>query len=122
MYTESTLTEKLKGFISENIHTIIKKTKQLKPNIDYYIKDLIDVYQQVDIHGNQRYIVSVFIYDVKNFYTLKILVDFVLIMDDLYVNYIGEDFSSNDNILNTYDYTMSNRGYLEWYNQINNNI
>ena len=78
-------------------------------------------------HGSidvQTYRINNFAYstDIKNFYEIRILIDFVIIKNDIYLNYIGEDFASNDNIINRYDYTMTNTGYLENRNQIKNNM
>lgn len=122
MYTKSIITEDLLEFIKLLISNIIKKVAKLDMNIDYYIKDIIDVYQQVDTHGNQRYIVKCFIYDIKNFNQIKILLDFLIISDDMYINYIGNDLASNLNIINKYDYRIFNSGYLKNTNNIQDNI
>ena len=122
MYTKLTIDEQLLYFIKYLINNIIKKTKKIKNGVDYYLKDIVELYQQVDTNGNQRYIVNCFIYDIKNFYEIRILIDFVIINNDIYLNYIGEDIASNDNIINRYDYTMTNTGYLENRNQIKNNM
>jgi hypothetical protein len=122
MYTKMTIDEDLLYFIKLLIKNVIQKTKKIRYNIDYFFKDIIEVYQQVDKHGNQRYIIKCFIYDIKNYYEIKILIDILILNNDIYLNYIGEDISSNGNILNKYDYTMSNTGYLENRNHIQHNI
>tara|TARA_B110001469_G_C9646187_1_gene326723 strand:+ start:425 stop:1426 length:1002 start_codon:yes stop_codon:yes gene_type:complete len=122
MYTKATIQEDLLTYSKILISSIIKKTVKLTNNIDYYVKEIVELYQQVDTNGNQRYIVKCFIFDIKNFYEIKILLDFLVIQDDMYINYVGEDLSSNLNIINKYDYKLSNTGYLTNRNNIKDNI
>jgi hypothetical protein len=113
MYTKDTMDEELLTDVKNKLYLILFKTIGLIYNVDYFLKDVLNIYQQVDFYGNKRYISSMFIYDIKNYYNFKIIIDYVIINDDLYINYVGEDISSNLNLLNNYDYTMSNIGYLE---------
>jgi hypothetical protein len=122
MYTRDTIPENLLGFLKKLIDNTIEKTIKIRQNVDYYIKNIIEVYQQVDINKNQRYIIKCFIYDIKNFYDVKILLDIVVINDNVYVNYIGNDISSQINILNKYDKKLSRVGYLYNRNNINDNV
>lgn len=122
MYTKDTIDEILLEKIKNQIYIIFYQGLKLVYNVDYFLKDIVNVYEQVDFYGNNRYIVSLFLYDIKNYYNFKLLIDYVIIKGDLYVNYIGDDISSNLNLLNKYDYTMSNRGYLENNINIDKNI
>ena len=122
MYTKLTIDENLLDFVKQCMYRIIKKTTKLKEGIDYKIKTIEEVYQKVDFMGNQRYIVKCFLFDIPNFYEIRILCDFLILSNDLYINYVGDNLASNTNILNKYDYTMSNIGYLESRNHIQDNI
>lgn len=122
MYTKDTINQELFDKILIYINILLKKILNVNYNIDYSIKNIVNVYQEIDFYGNERYIVNTFIYDIKNYYNFKIIIDFVIINNNLYINYIGEDISSNINLINKYDYTMSNIGYLENKEQINDDI
>ena len=111
-YNKAVLPENLHEFLKLTIERIIKKTVNLQENVEYFLKEMPDVYQMIDSHGNQRYIVMFFLYDIRNFYHLKLLTDFLIINENVYINYIGEDFSSSLNIVNRYDYRFDDSGYL----------
>ena len=121
MYTKQTIEESLLTFVKKSCEKIIYKTTKLKANDDIYIKNIEEVYQKVDTKGNQRYIVKCFVYDIPNFYDIKIIVDFFILDETLYINYIGENVASNNNILNRKDYIINDSGYLSDYDQIEKN-
>ena len=55
------------------------------------------------IGRNQRYIVDFFLYDVNNYYTIRIISDILVIDGDIYINYINTQNGSNPILLNNYD-------------------
>ena len=59
------------------------------------------------MNRNQRYVVHFFIYSVNTYTTKKLLVDFVMINSQLYINYIGEDIGSIYELLDKYDLKIS---------------
>ena len=122
LYIKTTIDDNMLQYVKYLIQSILKKTLKLKYNIDYYFKDIIEVYQQYDKYKNQRYIIKCFIYEIENFYQVKILLDLVVINNKIYLNYIGEDLSSNINILNKYDINIEDQGVLLNKNNIKNNI
>ena len=118
IYTKDTIPKNKSEYLVELMSIIMKHIKYIDNEQDYFMKDIDQVYYQVDKEGNKRYIVVSFIYDIRNYYTMKIVVDFVRKYDEdqLYVNSIGNEFSSNYNILNKYDYSIFSKGYLKNYN------
>ena len=46
---------------------------------DYYIKQIENVYGLISRNGNQRYFIDFFIYDTKNFYTVRCISDIVIV-------------------------------------------
>ena len=118
IYTKDTIPENKNEYIIEILSIILKHVKGIDNEQDYYLKDIDQLYVQMDKYENKRYIVVAFIYDIRNYYTMKIAVDFVRRYgeDQVYVNSIGNEFSSNYDIVNRYDYTIFSHGYLMNYN------
>ena len=117
IYTRDTIPENKNEYLIELSSLILGHVKNIDNEQDYYLRDIDQVYYQMDRDQNKRYIVVAFIYDIRNYYTLKIVIDFVRKYeeDQLYINSIGSEFSSNYNILNRYDYTIFSKGYLKNY-------
>lgn len=124
IYTRNTLPENKNVYLIDILSLIIKHIKYLDNRLDYYLKNIDQVYEQIDNNGNKRYVVVAFIYDIRNYYTLKIFIDFVKLnnRNDVIINSIGNQFSSNYNILNRYDYTIFSRGFLIDYNMFNKDV
>ena len=118
IYTKDTIPENKNEYIIEILSIVLKHIKGIDNEQDYYLKDIDQLYVQMDKYENKRYIVVAFIYDIRNFYTMKIAVDFVRKHgdDELYVNSIGNEFSSNYDVLNRYDFSIFSHGYLMNYN------
>ena len=114
IYTRDTIPENKNEYLIELSSLILSHIKNIDNEQDYYLKQIDQVYYQIDRDQNKRYIVVAFIYDIRNYYTLKIVIDFVRKYEEdrLYINSIGSEFSSNYNILNRYDYTIFSKGYL----------
>ena len=106
-YHKNTLDENMKLLIIEMINIILKKTNKMNNLEHYVIKEIHDIHQQIDMNRNQRYLVHFFIYGVKTYTTKKLLVDFLIINSELYINYIGEDIASIYAMINKYDVKMS---------------
>ena len=118
IFTKDTMPTNKNEYIVDLLSIIIKHIKGISNEQDYFLKDIDQAYIQMDKYENKRYIVVAFIYDVRNFYTMKIAVDFVRKHgdDELYVNSIGNEFSSNYDVLNRYDFSIFSHGYLMNYN------
>jgi len=117
IFTRDTIPKNKDEYLKDVMNIIIEHVKHIDSEQDYFLKEVEQVYEQEDINGNKRYIVIAFIYDVKNHYTMKVFIDFLRFKDTdvLYINSIGNEFSSNYNILNKYDFTIFSKGYLRDY-------
>ena len=96
----------------------------LKEN-EYYINKLEGLYIIKDDKGNYRLIISSFIYDVKNFYTVKFIMDVVYINNEYYLNYLNIDERATNNILNKYDIRQvdnQTKGILLSYDMVNDDL
>jgi hypothetical protein len=124
IYTRNTLPENKNVYIIDVMSLIIQHINFLDNRLDYYLKKIDQVYEQIDVHGNKRYVVVAFIYDIRNYYTLKIFTDFVKLnnRNEVIINSIGNQFSSNYNILNRYDFTIFSRGFLQDSNMFNKDV
>ena len=118
VYTRDTMPENKNQYIIDLLDIILKHVKGIDNNQDYFLKTIDQAYVQIDSNENKRYSIVAFIYDIRNYYTMKIAVDFVREKDDdqLYVNSIGNEFSSNYDVLNRYDFSIFSHGYLMNYN------
>ena len=106
-FNKNTLDDDFKLSIIELIHVILKHSNKMNNLQHYNIKEIHELYQQIDMNRNQRYLVHFFIYGVKTYTTKKLLVDFVIINSELYINYIGEDISSIYGMVDKYDMKIS---------------
>ena len=77
IYTKDTIPENKNEYIIEILSIILRHIKGIDNEQDYYLKDIDQLYVQMDKYENKRYIVVAFIYDIRNYYTMKIAVDFV---------------------------------------------
>ena len=118
IFTRDTIPKNKDEYLKDVLNIIIEHVKFIDSEQDYYLHGIEQVYEQEDVHGNKRYIVIAFLYDVKNYYTIKVFMDFLRFKDTdvLYVNSIGNEFSSNYNVLNKYDFSIFSKGYLRDYN------
>lgn len=118
IFTRDTIPKNKDEYLKDVLNVIIEHIKHIDSEQDYNLHGVEQVYEQEDVHGNKRYIVIAFIYDVKNYYTIKVFMDFLRFKgtDVLYVNSIGNEFSSNYNVLNKYDFSLFSKGYLKDYN------
>ena len=117
IYTKDTIPQNKNNYVIELLTVILKHVKNIDNQQDYYLKDIDQVYVQMDKYEIKD-IYFRFIYDIRNYYTLKIAVDFVIRHNkqEIYINSIGNEFSSNYNIVNRYDYGIFSHGYLMNYN------
>lgn len=106
-YNKNTIDEHFRIPIIEFIKIILKKTNRVNNNEHYVVKEIHDVHQQIDMNRNQRYLVHFFIYNLKTYTTKKLLVDFVIINSQLYINYIGDDIASIYGMVDRYDVKVS---------------
>lgn len=99
--------DKLIAIMKELINTISKIAQN-----DYYIKQIENVYGLVSCDGNQRYFIDFFVYDIKNYYTIRLISDIVIIDREIFINYLNVQTGSNPTILNKYDVKFNDTGIL----------
>ena len=88
----------------------------------FYVKGVDNMYVMKDDEGNFRCILNTFIYDIKGYYTNKLVMDIVSIDGTFYINFIDIDESSFNNILNTYDIRWESQGILADYDMFDENV
>jgi len=114
---EKNTNDHLVRIAKQMINTLEQVTQQ-----DYFMKQIENVYHQIDSKNNQRYIMDFFIYDVKNYYTIRLIGDIVIIDDEIYINYLNVQSGSNPTLLNKYDVKFNGMGILMDANMFHENI
>ena len=111
--------------LNERVVALVKKLMSGVQQIvkhEYYMKKIENIYILQDAKGNTRYIIDFFIYDVRNYYTLRLLVDIVILDKVVYVNYLNLMSSSSPTLLNHYDIKFNAEGILFGYNMFHENM
>lgn len=108
-YTKNTINATTKEYIINILKNMIKTITHIS-NQEYFIKNIENVYCLTG--RNQRFIIDFFLYDVKNYYTIRILSDIVIIDDVIYINYVNTQGASNPTLLNKYDVKFNSSGIL----------
>ena len=111
------LNDKLLILLKDAIHSI-----NILSNNEYYIKKIENVYSEIDRKSNQRYIIDFFIYDIKNYYTIRLISDIVVVDNDIYINYLNIQSGSNSSLLDKYDVKYNSMGILFDANMFHNNL
>lgn len=119
--TKDTIDSELNSKIMNVIRDIIKSIGGLTGNI-YYAKTIENMYVMKDKSNNYRCILNSFIYDVQNYFTIKLILDIVSVNEEIYINFIDLDVSSNDNIVNNYDIKFDSHGILSDYDMFDENV
>ena len=91
-------------------------------NNKYHVQNIENVYVMKDKNGNYRTVISSFIYDIKNFHTVKIIIDVVYFENIMYINHIDIDESGIKNVLQHYDIKYKSSGILSKQNNFNSNV
>lgn len=118
---EPELNNKVNDILKETISHINKIIKEG----EYFIKRLEGLYIIKDNTGNFRLIISSFIYDVKNYYQVKFIMDIVFMKGEYYINYMNIDERATNNIVNKYDVRNVNNnsiGVLLSYDMVNDDL
>jgi hypothetical protein len=109
IYNKNTINSDVKANIINILTKMINTIKYIS-NQDYHIKNIENVYCLVG--RNQRYIIDFFLYDVRNYYSIRIVADLLMIDDTLYINYVNTQNGSNPILLNNYDVKFNSSGIL----------
>ena len=111
IYNKTTIDKSVEDRLTAIIKELVNTINQISQN-DYYIKQIENVYGLVSCDGNQRYLIDFFVYDVKNYYTIRLISDIVIIDKEIYINYMNVQTGSNPTILNKYDVKFNDTGIL----------
>ena len=79
IYNKNTIDKSLNDKLISIMTNLINTISQISNN-DYYIKNIENLYGLISCNKNQRYLIDFFIYDVKNFYTIRLITDIVIIL------------------------------------------
>jgi len=115
--------------LNEKVVNILKKVIShfniILKESEYFIKELEGLYIIKDNNDNFRIIVSSFIYDIKNYYQVKFIMDVVYINNEYYLNYLNIDERATNNIINKYDVRQvdnQTKGILLSYDMVNDDL
>ena len=111
IYNKNTISSELNEKLTFLIQDIISSLNRIAKN-EYYMKQIENVYCMIDSKNNQRYIIDYFIYDIQNFYTIRLISDIVIVDDEIYINYLHVQSGSNNTLLNKYDIKFNSIGIL----------
>ena len=121
IYNKNTIDKSVEDRLSAIMKNLISTINLLTEN-DYYIKQIENVYGLISRNGNQRYFIDFFIYDIKNYYTVRCISDIVIVDKEIYINYLNIQTGSNPTILNKYDVKFNDTGILFDGNMFKENI
>ena len=107
---------------SVNIVKEVMNTLEIFSNDKFYVKNVENVYVMKDKKGNYRTVISAFIYEIKNYHKVKIIIDAVYFENILYINHIDIDESGIKNVLQHYDIKYKSSGILSNYNNFDKNV
>lgn len=118
--TKNTIDEELKSKISSLIKEVLLKIKEIT-DYSFYVNSIENIYVMKDNEGNFRCILNCFIYEIKKYYTIKLVMDIVYYEDEIYFNFIDIDESSINNIVDRYDIRWDGAGILSNYDMFDEN-
>lgn len=109
--TKNTISVELNDKLMILLKELVSSINTISEN-DFFIKKIENVYSSVDRKSNQRYVVDFFIYDIKHYYTIRLIADIVIIDKDIYINYLNIQSGSSNSLLNQYDIKLNSIGIL----------
>jgi len=111
IYIKNTIPTELNEKILVLIEGMLSTINNISAN-NYFIKTIDNVYCSIDRKNNQRYVIDFFIYDTKNYYSVRLITDIVIIDDVIYLNYLHIQSGSNPTLTNKYDIKFNSIGIL----------
>jgi len=111
LYTKYTIDVTMKHKSISLLNGVFKSVYGLT-NTLFTVQELNNIYEETDSAGNKRWVIDATLHSVRNYYTVKVIVDVVVYNDDVYVNYVNVNMASNNNIINKYDTTFDDRPIL----------
>jgi hypothetical protein len=111
----------MKGKFKNLINEIFKSVYGITDHI-YELQEINNVYEKTDSLGNKRYILDATIVSKNNYYTVNIVVDFVVLNGEILVNSVNTNYASNTNIVNRFDVVFNDQGILLDRNNFKENV
>ena len=121
LYTKYTIDSGMKHTFTRLLNEIFKSVYNISHKL-FRVQELNNIYEQIDIFGNKRYIVDATLHSVSNYYTVKVILDIVTVDNEPMVNYISVNDASNNNIIDRYDIVYQDQGILLNHNNFTENI
>ena len=112
--TKDVIDEDLKHKLLRIIKSVVNGASSASGN-KYYVKTIENVYIMKDKNNDFRAIMSAFMYDIKNYHTIKIMLDVVSINRTIFINHIDIDESGVKNVIKNYDLKINSQGILSHY-------
>lgn len=116
---KDTIDKNTEDLLIYNVKKILDKINTHSTS-NFYVKNIDNVYVMKDEDSNYRAILNTFIYNIKNYHTVKVVIDYVMINNIVYVNYIDIDGSSIKTMTDRYDFKWKSSGILLNYNTFDN--
>jgi hypothetical protein len=110
---------------NKSVVALVKRMVSLLNGVssqEFYMKTVENLYMLRDQAGNERYIIDFFIYDIHNYYTIRLLTDIVVVGDTHYLNFLNVQTASSPTLLNRYDVKFDSAGILLGGNMFHENI
>lgn len=117
---KNTIDENLRLKITDLIKEVLNTIKQMT-EYNFFINNIENLYVMKDDKGNFRCVLNCFIYEVRKYYTIKLVMDFVSFDGDVFFNFIDIDESSINNVLDKYDIRWKGAGILSDYDMFDEN-
>ena len=121
LYTKYIINVDMKQKFTKILNHIFQSMYRISHRI-YQVQELNNIYEQIDQHNNKRYIIDATLNSVSNFYTVRVLLDIVIINNEIFVNYLNINDASNNNIVDKYDIVYQDQGILLNHNNFTSNI
>lgn len=119
--TKDTIDYKIESTLITVVKNILFAIKNIT-EIDYFAKNIENVYIMKDKNHNYRAVLNCFIYNIKEYHTVKLVIDFVSIDNIIYLNYIDIDESGVKTMINKYDLKWNSSGILLNINSFNSDV
>ena len=114
---EAPMKEEFTNLLNQIFNSVYGITHHL-----FRVQELNNIYEQIDSLGNKRYIVDATLHSVSNHYTVRVILDIVILQGEVKVNYVGINDASNNNIIDRYDIVYQDQGILLNHNNFTENI
>jgi hypothetical protein len=121
IYTKYIINVDMKQKFIKLINHIFQSMYNISQRI-YQVQELNNIYEQIDTFNNKRYIIDATLNSVSNYYTVRVLLDIVIINNEIFINYLNINDASNNNIIDKYDIVYQDQGILLNHNNFTSNI